>query len=141
MNMAILHEPLCAEGADRTKSAVIANPAIGAFAEGLGPSVPDVWAEYNALTDKHYAPGEFVTIHAYECSLEAPYGHHNVFFRSKPGPLLPQGDLSLPDVWKALKAGEALTIPHQTGKMPFPIFGSLTILNSIGILRSTPRMD
>lgn len=98
------------------------DPEIGKFAEGLGPSVPDVWAEYNALTEKHYAPGQFVTIHAYECSLEAPYGHHNVFFRNKPGPLLAQGDLSLPDLWNALKAGQALTIPHHTGKMPFPIF-------------------
>jgi hypothetical protein len=98
------------------------DPAVGAFAEGLGPSVPDVWSEYTALTDRHYEPGHFVTIHAYECSFEAPYGHHNVFFRDKPGPLFAEGDVSLPELWKALKAGEALTIPHHTGKMPFPIF-------------------
>lgn len=98
------------------------DPASGAFAEGLGPSVPDVWSEYTALTDHHYEPGHFVTIHAYECSLEAPYGHHNVFFRDKAGPLFAEGDLSLPELWKALRAGEALTIPHHTGKMPFPIF-------------------
>ena len=75
-----------------------------------------------SLTDRHYQPGHFVTIHAYECSLEAPYGHHNVYFRGKPGPLFAEGDVSLPDLWNALKAGEALTIPHHTGKMPFPIF-------------------
>jgi len=98
------------------------DPAVGAFAEGLGPSVPDVWSEYTALTDRHYEPGHFATIHAYECSFEAPYGHHNVFFRGKPGPLFAEGDVSLPELWKALKAGEALTIPHHTGKMPFPIF-------------------
>ena len=98
------------------------DPAVGAFAEGLGPSVPDVWAEYNALTDRHYQPGQFVTIHAYECSLEAPYGHHNVYFRDKPGPLIAEGDVSLPGLWDALTAGQALTIPHHTGKMPFPIF-------------------
>lgn len=98
------------------------DPAVGAFAEGLGPSVPDVWSEYNALTDRHYQPGQFVTIHAYECSFEAPYGHHNVYFRDKPGPLLAEGDVSLSDLWNALTAGQALTIPHHTGKMPFPIF-------------------
>ena len=98
------------------------DPAVGAFAEGLGPSVPDVWSEYTALTDRHYQLGHFVTIHAYECSFEAPYGHHNIFFRDKPGLLVAEGDLSLPDLWKALKAGEALSIPHHTGKMPFPIF-------------------
>jgi hypothetical protein len=98
------------------------DPASGAYAEGLGPSVPRVWAEYNALTDRHYHPGEFVTLHAYECSLEAPYGHHNVYFRGKPGPLLAEGDVSLPELWKALTSGQALTIPHHTGKMPFPIF-------------------
>ena len=98
------------------------DPAVGKYAEGLGPSVPRVWAEYTALTDEHYEPGAFVTLHAYECSLEAPYGHHNVFFRNKPGPLLAEGDVSLPELWSALTAGQALTIPHHTGKMPFPIF-------------------
>lgn len=96
-------------------------PAVGVYAQGLGPSVPKVWDEYNALVDRHYVPGEFVTLHAYECSLEAPYGHHNVFFREKPGPLIPEGS-SLPDLWAALTSGQALTIPHHTGKMPFPIF-------------------
>ncbi len=98
------------------------DPATGAYAEGLGPSAPRVWAEYNALTDRHYHPGEFVTLHAYECSLDAPYGHHNVYFRGKPGPLFAEGDVSLPELWKALTSGQALTIPHHTGKMPFPIF-------------------
>lgn len=98
------------------------DPAVGAYPEGLGPTVPEVWSEYNALTDRHYEPGQFVTLHAYECSFEAPYGHHNVYFRDKPGPLFAEGDVSLPGLWSALKAGEALTIPHHTGKMPFPIF-------------------
>jgi hypothetical protein len=80
-----------------------------------------MWAEYTALTDKHYEPGRFVTLHAYECSFEGPYGHHNVYFRSKPGPLL-SADVSLSDLWKALTSGQAFTIPHHTGKMPFPVF-------------------
>ncbi|MGH9470370.1 MAG: DUF3604 domain-containing protein [Terriglobia bacterium] len=94
-------------------------PAIGKYTQGLGPHV---WKEYTEKTEKYYEPGSFATIHAYECSFGAPYGHHNVFFRGAPGPLLGEGDVSLPQLWDALKAGEALTIPHHTGKMPHPIF-------------------
>lgn len=86
------------------------------FTRGLEPHV---WQEYNALTDKHYEPGRFVTLHAYEASFGAPYGHHNVYFRDTAGPLLAPGDaVGLPELWKALTAGRALTIPHHTGKFP-----------------------
>ncbi len=74
--------------------------------------------EYTALTDAHHAPGEFVTLHAYECSLGRPWGHHNIYFRGGPGPLFFPGRTSLPEIWHALRAGEALTIPHHTGKFP-----------------------
>jgi hypothetical protein len=94
-------------------------PPLGQHTQGLGPHV---WEEYTAKTDRFYEPGRFVTIHAYECSLGAPSGHHNVFFRDKPGPLLAEGDITLGELWNALKDGEALTIPHHTGKMPQPIF-------------------
>lgn len=88
----------------------------GQFTRGLGPHV---WQEYNALTDKHYEPGRFVTLHAYEASFGTPYGHHNVYFRQGPGPLLAPGDATgLPELWKALTAGKALTVPHHTGKFP-----------------------
>lgn len=97
-------------------------PAIGKYSQALGPGVPDVWKEYNAMTDRYYEPGRFATIHAYECSMGAPYGHHNVYFRGQPGALLDETDATLPKLWAALKAGEALTIPHHTGKMPVPIF-------------------
>ena len=95
------------------------NPNVGRYTQGLGPHV---WEEYTAKTDKFYEPGKFATIHAYECSFGAPYGHHNVFFRSKPGPLLAEDDVTLPELWAALTAGEALTIPHHTGKFPRPVF-------------------
>jgi hypothetical protein len=95
------------------------NPNLGKYTQGLGPHV---WDEYTAKTDKHYEPGKFATLHAYECSLGAPYGHHNVFFRSKPGPLLAEDEVTLPELWATLTAGEALTIPHHTGKFPRPIF-------------------
>ena len=94
-------------------------PAVGKYTQGLGPHV---WEEYTAKTDHYYEPGRFATIHAYELSFGAPYGHHNVFFRNRPGALLCEGDVSLPELWNALKAGEALTIPHHTGKFPNPVF-------------------
>jgi uncharacterized protein DUF3604 len=90
--------------------------------EGIGPNTPEVWAEYSALVDKHHDPGKFVTLHAYECSLGAPYGHHNVFFRGRPTGLPLPEEAGLFNLWQSIRAGEALTIPHHTGKMPDPIF-------------------
>lgn len=76
------------------------------------------WDDYTALTNAHYEPGEFVTLHAYEASFGRPYGHHIVYFRSAPGPLRNPTKTILPELWDALEAGEALTIPHHTGKFP-----------------------
>jgi hypothetical protein len=97
-------------------------PAIGKYSQGLGPDTPHLWAEYNAQVDKYYEPGKFATIHAYECSMGAPYGHHNVYFRGAAGALRDETDSTSTSLWDALKAGEALTIPHHTGKMPIPIY-------------------
>ena len=93
-------------------------PAREGFTRGLGPHV---WEEYTAATDAHHAPGEFVTLHAYEASFPAPWGHHNVYFRGAPGPLLSPSQVTLPELWAALTAGEALTIPHHTNKFPQPL--------------------
>ena len=79
------------------------------------------WDEYTRLAERFNVPGQFVTLHAYECSLYAPYGHHNVYFRDQPGPLLNPDTVTLPELWKALKQDQALTIPHHTLKMPEPI--------------------
>lgn len=76
------------------------------------------WDEYNGLTEAYYMPGAFVTLHAYECSYGTPFGHHNVYFRGAPGALINPQTSKLPDLWAALEAGEALTIPHHTGKFP-----------------------
>ena len=93
-------------------------PAREGFTRGLGPHV---WEEYTAATDAHHVPGEFVTLHAYEASFPAPWGHHNVYFRGAPGPLLAPSQVTLPELWAALTAGEALTIPHHTNKFPQPL--------------------
>ena len=92
--------------------------SVGGFTRGLGPRV---WEEYQEATEASYAPGEFVTLHAYEASFRAPFGHHNVFFRSAPGPLLAPQTMTLPELWAQLEAGQALTIPHHTGKFPAPL--------------------
>lgn len=76
------------------------------------------WEEYTALTKRHHDPPRFVTLYAYECSFGRPYGHHNVFFRGEPGPLAYPSTTTLPELWKLLVEGEALTIPHHTGKFP-----------------------
>lgn len=77
-----------------------------------------VWHDYTEQTRKHHDPPAFVTLHAYECSFGTPYGHHNVFFRDEPGALLNPHTSTLPELWGALEAGNALTIPHHTGKFP-----------------------
>ncbi|MFH1743954.1 MAG: hypothetical protein ABIH23_33530 [bacterium] len=74
--------------------------------------------EYFALVDEYNDPNHFVTIPAYECSFGKPYGHHNVYFRDKPGPLMYPSSTTLAGLWASLKAGHALTIPHHTGKFP-----------------------
>lgn len=95
-----------------------ARPPVGEYAAGLSQ---ENYGEYNELADRFYAPDEFVTLHGYEASFYPPYGHVNVYFRGKPGPLLFPDRLTLPEMWKFLTPGEVLTIPHHTLKMPAPI--------------------
>ncbi len=85
---------------------------------GLGPHV---WEEYLALSERHNDPGEFVTLHGYEASFGAPYGHHNVYFRGVPGYLAAPEKETLLELWQQLEAGQALTVPHHTAKFPRPV--------------------
>jgi hypothetical protein len=70
------------------------------------------------LADAHDDPGEFATIQGYEVSFGSPYGHHNVYFRGRPTFPGDEYTLTLPELWKALRGQDALTIPHHTLKMP-----------------------
>jgi hypothetical protein len=79
------------------------------------------WDEYNALTEKYHDTEKFVTLHAYECSMGKPYGHHNIYFRNRPGTILKNKNTSLKELWHDLEPGQALTIPHHTGKFPIGI--------------------
>ena len=78
------------------------------------------WPAYRALVEKYDAPGEFATLLGYEISFDSPFGHHNVYFRHNQGPLpvISMDFTSLPEVWKMLRPGEALTTPHHAMKMP-----------------------
>ncbi|MBI1390994.1 MAG: DUF3604 domain-containing protein [bacterium] len=87
----------------------------GEWTRGLGPQN---WDEYNRETDRYNDPPRFTAIHAYECSLGRPYGHHNVYFKNEPGALVPNTGATLVKLWSALQKGQALTIPHHTGKFP-----------------------
>ncbi len=78
----------------------------------------ETWAESVALTEKFHDPPHFVTIHGYEASFDRPYGHHNVYFRDRPGPFIYPERTSLDELWQMAAAGEVLTIPHHTGKFP-----------------------
>ncbi|UCF36062.1 MAG: DUF3604 domain-containing protein [Acidobacteriota bacterium] len=84
------------------------------MSRGLGPGT---WKEYTEAVERNNVPGQFVTLHAYEASFGTPWGHHNVYFRNQPGPLV-AGEGDLTDLWAKLEEGEALTIPHHTGKFP-----------------------
>lgn len=87
--------------------------------------VKGVWkgnyAEYNALADRFNVAGKFATLHAYEASFYPPYGHVIVYYRGDAGPLLYPDEVTLPEAWRDLTPGRALTIPHHTVKMPHPI--------------------
>jgi hypothetical protein len=41
-----------------------------------------------------------------------------VYFRGAPGPLIAPENTRLTELWEQLTAGDALTIPHHTGKFP-----------------------
>jgi hypothetical protein len=74
--------------------------------------------EYIARTESENQPGNFATLHAYECSFGRPYGHHIVYFRDQPTVLMYPSKNTLEEMWQALEAGKAITIPHHTGKFP-----------------------
>ncbi|MDQ7903684.1 DUF3604 domain-containing protein [Phytohabitans sp. ZYX-F-186] len=91
------------------------------------------WKELQETNDA-YLRGDFVTIHGYEWT-SATYGHRNVYFADRPGPLLYSQDPrdeqnALPDdaptprdLWSHLReAGvPAITVPHHMSSAFFPL--------------------
>ncbi len=78
---------------------------------------PEEWLHLRQTVQDFHAPGDFVTLLGYECSLRG--GHHNVYFRSLDGVPWPTHAVeNVRTLWSKIEAGEALTIPHHTGKRP-----------------------
>jgi len=75
----------------------------------------DVWPRLRERINDHNDTGRFVTIVAYEATFGAPWGHHNVYFLGDDGPLVTRDSGTLLDLWDAIEAGTAITIPHHTG--------------------------
>jgi len=74
------------------------------------------WNTIKDLNAKYNNPGHFVTILAYEWSMGAPWGHHNVFFRTASEQLYKERDTkNLEGLWQALRGKQAFTVPHHTG--------------------------
>jgi hypothetical protein len=74
------------------------------------------WDDIRAQVDKRHEDGRFVTILAYEATFGEPWGHHNVYFRDTDWwHVSGAHDARLPELWDALRDGEAFTIPHHTG--------------------------
>jgi len=75
----------------------------------------DVWPRVRKRINDHNDPGRFVTIVAYEATFGAPWGHHNVYFLGDDGPVVTRDNGTLLDLWDAIEAGTAITVPHHTG--------------------------
>lgn len=74
------------------------------------------WQAIQASVRSFYDPGRFVTLLGYECSLPAPFGHHNVYFADDEAPLFRKLEVkTLDELWRRLSSHRAFTVPHHTG--------------------------
>ena len=74
------------------------------------------WQAIQSSVKSFYDPGRFVTLLAYECSLPAPFGHHNVYFAGETAPLYRKQEVkTLDELWRRLSSHRAFTVPHHTG--------------------------
>ena len=74
------------------------------------------WQSIQASVRSFYEPGRFVTLLGYECSLPAPFGHHNVYFADDSAPLYRRQEVkTLDELWRRLSSHRAFTVPHHTG--------------------------
>ncbi|MFC1596546.1 hypothetical protein ACFL5Q_01180 [Planctomycetota bacterium] len=106
------------------------------------------WWQTQKLADMFHTPGFFLTLYGYEREQRGPYGHRNVFFKERGGPIvyinrdrfadskwgkqlgLPpqagarQGDLSPPQLWQLLrKSGmDAISISHTPAGNDWSLF-------------------
>lgn len=74
-----------------------------------------LWAEDVDAANRHYDPGRFVALVAFECAVGG-YGHKNVYYRGDTGSYIRgQDGLTPDDLWAQLEAQglPAITIPHH----------------------------
>ena len=70
------------------------------------------WDAHKRTVKGFYAPGEFVTLLAFEHSSSSEFGHRNVYYRADDGP---SGSPSHPDgLWELLQGQRAFVVPHHT---------------------------
>lgn len=83
--------------------------------DAAGDSItPSEWDFIKSEVTSYYAPGKFATLLAYESSMRM--GHHNVFYRDLDGLPWPGYKwTAVTELWRRLKAGHVLTIPHHLG--------------------------
>ncbi len=80
--------------------------------EGLSD---EMWRDIRLASQDWYNPGHFATILGYEATFQAPWAHHNVYFRDDGDVRIGRHNGTVRDLWQQLCAGEAMTIPHHTG--------------------------
>lgn len=90
---------------------------------------PKLWRQIQEAADRHYHPGEFVTITGYEWTSWI-YGHRHVLYFSGPTKLLSSldPDTDTPsELWNALRRNKskALTVPHHPAGGPVAIDWSM----------------
>ncbi len=75
------------------------------------------WDTLVEMANRHNAPGEFVTLVAYENGLNAPSGHHNTYYLGDEGKcyLKPEFDADIERLNEMIDPEEAMNIPHHSG--------------------------
>ena len=89
--------------------------ALHDWTEGI---TPEEWELTQKLVKEFYHPGKFVTFLSYEWSSPAPYGHHNVFYKTDSAPFFDlKHHTTVEDLWAKLENWDVFTVPHHTAIM------------------------
>jgi hypothetical protein len=106
------------------------------------------WWQTQKLADMFHSPGDFVSLYGYEREQQGPYGHRNIFFIERGGPIVyikrdrfarsrwaqklalpPQdgvrlGEISPPQLWQLLRQSgmDALSISHTPAGNDWSLF-------------------
>jgi hypothetical protein len=87
----------------------------------------EVWKRIKDAANKMYSPGHFVTFVGFEWT-NWNYGHRNVYYRDRDGPIFRSFDpnCNTPEkLWKLISPYEAMTIAHHVGGGPVAIDWSI----------------